>query len=366
MSVRGFRKRTWLLAALVACAVMLSSTAGALAAPEIRVQGNHLVDEKGKTVRLLGVNRSGAEYACQGGYGFWDGPVSKRSIRVMKSWKINAVRLPLNETCWLGINGIKPAYGGDNYRQAIQGYVHRLNAAGLYVIIDLHLAQPGSGQAHGIIPMPDADHAPDFWRSVASTFAANHSLLFDLYNEPHGDISWDCWLNGCNVPSGGEGAFSEDHPPYRAAGMQELVDAVRSTGARQPVMAGGLDYSRDLSGWIAHRPVDPLGQLAASEHNYGKLAPCGRACKKAILGVKAQNPVIVGELGETDCKHTYIDRWMPWADRHGLSYLGWTWDAVAPGSWTCAGGPSLIENYRGKPTPFGIGFRDHLRTLARR
>ena len=57
---------------------------------------------------------------------------------------------------------------------------------------------------------------------------------------------------------------------------------------------------------------------------------------------------------------------LPWADRHGISYLGWTWDAVAPGSWTCGGGPSLIENYEGKPTPFGIGFRNHLRALARR
>jgi hypothetical protein len=356
--------RARLVGALAICAVALCLPATASAAPTVRVEGTQLVDGNGKVVRLLGVNRSGTEYACQGGYGFFDGPSSKRSIRFMKRWKINAVRLPLNETCWLGINGIKPALAGDNYRQTIQTYIQRLNNAGLYVIVDMHLAQPGDGQAHGIIPMPDADHAPDFWRSVATTFADNHSLLFDLYNEPHGDISWDCWLNGCDVPSGGVGAFNEDHPPYHAAGMQELVDAVRSTGATQPLMLGGLEYSRDLSGWLAHRPVDPLGQLVASEHNYGKLAPCGGACKKAILGVKQQNPVVVGEVGETDCKHRYIDKWLPWADSHGLSYLGWTWDAVAPGSWTCAGGPSLIENYKGKPTPFGVGFRDHLLALA--
>ena len=159
--------RARLLGALAICVVALSLPAFASAAPTVSVQGTQLVDGQGKVVRLLGVNRSGTEYACQGGYGFFDGPSSKRSIRFMKRWKINAVRLPLNETCWLGINGIKPALAGENYRQTVQAYIQRLNNAGLYVIVDMHLDQPGDGQAHGIIPMPDADHAPDFWRSVA-------------------------------------------------------------------------------------------------------------------------------------------------------------------------------------------------------
>jgi hypothetical protein len=55
---------------------------------------------------------------------------------------------------------------------------------------------------------------------------------------------------------------------------------------------------------------------------------------------------------------------MPFADAHGIGYLGWTWDAVAPGSWTCRGGPSLIVNYAGGPTGFGVGFRDHLLSLG--
>jgi endoglucanase len=361
--VRDFGRKPASLCALAAAYFVLLLWTSIASGLELRVRDNHLVDRGGKVIRLLGVNRSGAEYACIQGYGFFDGPTDQQSIRAMKSWHINAVRVPLNEDCWLGINGVKPEFGGAPYRQAIEAFVARLNRAGLYVILDLHVAAPGSEKAVGIIPLPDADHAPDFWRSVAATFASNHSLAFDLYNEPH-DVGWDCWLRGCMLPAGGEG--SQQHPAYRAAGMQDLVDAVRSTGAQQPVMAGGRGYARNLAGWLAHRPLDPAGQLAASEHNYGRLAPCGPSCKQAIVGVARVNPVVVGELGETDCRHGYIDRWLPWADRHGISYLGWTWDAVAPGSWTCGGGPSLIENYEGKPTPFGIGFRNHLRALARR
>lgn len=164
----------------------------AVAKPWIGVRGNHLVDGAGRTVRLLGVNRSGTEYSCQQGYGFFDGPSDMASIRVMKSWRINAVRVPLNETCWLGINGISPLYGAAAYQAAIRAWVGRLEGAGLYVVLDLHVAAPGSQQATVIIPMADADHAPDFWRSVATAFRGDRAVLFDLYNEPH-DIGWRCW-----------------------------------------------------------------------------------------------------------------------------------------------------------------------------
>jgi len=55
---------------------------------------------------------------------------------------------------------------------------------------------------------------------------------------------------------------------------------------------------------------------------------------------------------------------MSLADAHGIGYLGWTWDAVSSGGWSCTGGPSLITDYRGTPTGFGVGLRDHLRALG--
>ena len=331
----------------------------------VRVQGRHLVDGSGHTVRLLGVNRSGSEYQCVASYPvsrLFDGPVGATSIRAMRRWHVNAVRLPLNEDCWLGINGAKPRFSGSRYRHLVHRYVTRLHRAGMYVVLDLHVVASGRHTSRAILPMPDAGHAPDFWRSLARSFKHEHAVLFDLYNEPH-DIGWARWRNGCRIPAGGSGDAA--YPSYRAAGMQRLVRAVRSTGATQPIMAGGLSWSNDLHGWWRHRPHDASGQLVAAEHNYGGLAPCRSACRTAILRVARHRPVVAGELGETDCAHRYVDRWMNFADRHGVSYLGWTWNATRPGSWTCAGGPSLIRTWSGRPTAFGVGFRDHLRALAR-
>jgi hypothetical protein len=51
---------------------------------------------------------------------------------------------------------------------------------------------------------------------------------------------------------------------------------------------------------------------------------------------------------------------MDWADLHGVSYLGWTWD-----TWNCRSGPALITSYAGTPTGYGAGFEAHLAKLTR-
>jgi endoglucanase len=90
------------------------------------VRGERLVDARGHPVRLLGVNRSSAEYECLEGQAVFEGPIDEAAIAAMASWRINAVRLPLNESCWLGINGVAPAVGGGAYREAVRAYVGRL------------------------------------------------------------------------------------------------------------------------------------------------------------------------------------------------------------------------------------------------
>src|SRR5256712_26286 len=171
------------------------------AALPLHVQGNKLVNSFGQSVALHGVNRMGTEYACMQGWGMSDGPNDAASVQAMKTWKINAVRIPINEDCWLGINGVAAAYAGANYQQAIINYVNLLNQNGLYAIIDLHWTAPGSTQATQQVQMPDMDHSPPFWSKAASAFKGNNAAIFELFNEPH-DISWGCWRNGGPGPGG--------------------------------------------------------------------------------------------------------------------------------------------------------------------
>src|SRR5262249_3900818 len=200
------------------------------------------------------VDHSGSEYACVQGDGLFDSPHDDALAAAIAAWHVNVVRVPLNEDCWLGINGVKPQYSGATYQAAIADWVKTLHAHRMYAILELPWNAAGATLANGQLPLPDADHAPTFWADVAKAFAGDLGTVFDLYNEPYVSTSnantqdpWACWRDGCTIKA--DSAIAAD---WTAAGMQALVDAVRGTGAENVIMLGGLAYANDLSGWIAH------------------------------------------------------------------------------------------------------------------
>jgi endoglucanase len=334
--------------------------------PALRVSGNRLVDGTGATRRLLGVNRSGGEFMCVQGRGMFDGPVDDAAVGAIAGWNANTVRIPLNEECWLGLSNIDPAYRGTPYVDAVRALVARVKARGMTPVLEMHWSHgqytgnsAGCADVHASCqkPMPDAQYAPAFWASVARTFAGDQTVVLDLFNEPYpdratstADQAWACWRDGGTCPGIG----------YEVAGMQDLVDAVRGTGATNVILVGGLAYSNDLSRWLEYRPSDPTGNLAAAWHVYNFNTCSNESCWDSTLApVAAQVPLVAGEIGENTCGHGFIDRVMRWFDARGLSYLGWTWN-----TWDCSSGPSLISAYDGTPTSYGIGLRDHLRAVA--
>ena len=104
------------------------------------IQANRLVDASGKLVVLRGVSHSGSEYTCiHGGGGIFEGKIDQSFVDGLKTWRnLNAVRLPMNEDCWLGINGVKPQQGGAAYRSEFARVVKLLTSNHIAVLADLH------------------------------------------------------------------------------------------------------------------------------------------------------------------------------------------------------------------------------------
>ena len=184
-----------------------------------------------QTIRLLGVDRSGTESACEQGWGIYDngsgqahGSNEASIIKTMATWHINAVRIPLNEGCWLGqftlandpnnLAGDSPVPNeGLAYQAAIGQEVDLLHQYGIVAILALTTPDvsfpaatnnplPMSG-----LPMADEQYAPVFWTSVANYFKSDPGVIFDLYGQsainPHGltrtAADWSCWENGCST-----------------------------------------------------------------------------------------------------------------------------------------------------------------------
>ena len=83
-------------------------TRGGDTAPIPVVSGDHLDDAAGKVLSLHGVDAPGTEENCAEGWGFSSGSLSISEAEGIASWHANAVRVPLNEDCWLGINRAPP------------------------------------------------------------------------------------------------------------------------------------------------------------------------------------------------------------------------------------------------------------------
>jgi len=305
----------------------------------------------------------------------WAIPAKLSEITAMAAWHINSVRIPLNEDCWLGINGVDPTTTAPAYRAGLHQYVSLLHQHQMYAILDLHRSAPGSIPATSTQAMPDADHAPAFWSSVASSFLRDRAVVFDLYNEPYlGDVlptapdhHWGCWLHGCTIDtvySSGPAGRQPSTLSWQATGMQQLVNAIRSTGATQPVMLEGLTYAKDLTGWLTHLPADSERQLIASVHVYNESTGCVNiTCwNRQYVPVARKYPVVTGEFGEDDCAHGFIDQYMRFADANGISYLGWHWGIETDCS--SQGTMALITDWNGTPSSSGVGLRDHLALLA--
>jgi endoglucanase len=176
---------TALALALVALVAVNSHPPQARAAAltgSLTVQGNRLT-ANGTPIVLHGVNRSGTEYACIQNGGIFDGPSDAASVAAMASWGVTLVRVPLNEDCWLGINGAPAAYSGANYVNAVKAYVALLHADGIYAELSLIWGAPGTNKATYQPGSPDEDHSPAMWAGMASTFAGDGDVILAPWGE---------------------------------------------------------------------------------------------------------------------------------------------------------------------------------------
>ena len=389
----------WRIAALLlALALVLCAPAAALAtgnATDLRVKGNHFLDEDGDPFQFRGVNLSSAEFTCveptygnpyRQKTGVWALPTDDAAIAAIASWHANAVRIPLNEDCWLGVNPVRRHESSvtrvrgraairragralrKRYRRAIVKVVRRLHAHGMVAILDLHWSAPGRTLAKQQYALPDRSHSPAFWRSVARTFKHDKSIVLELFNEPirqpKSALKWKCMRDGCRQPNACGDCGAKPHGTYRTAGFQLLVRTIRRAGGRQPLLVPGRYYSNDLGRWLAYKPKDKLRRLGATFHAYNLDCNEESCWDRTVARVARKVPVVATEFGPDDsdapCDDAvaYDDRWMNWADGAGVGYMAWWWFTPDPGQPACS--LDMLQDFDGTPRPgHGQAVHDH-------
>lgn len=308
----------------------------------LRVVRNRLQDPGGKEVWLQGVNAGGLETLPQ------DRQPVKSVVVAIDDWKSNCVRVPMNEAFWYGKSPYQKD-GGADYRATMDKIITLAANRGAYVVVDLHRFRA-----------PTAEHAA-FWKDCAKRYQNHPAVLFDLFNEPH-DISWEVWKNGGFVgekEGADESAFLSEaekkkNQGFESVGMQGLLEAVRSTGARNIVIAGGLFWCNDLSGITrGYALEDTSGNgIMYSWHTYNWHTDW----EAKVLATAAVHPIFLGEVGADIQKMDFIPSeaqedpytWVPdmlgFVQKHHLNWTGWCLHPKAT--------PVMISDWSYTPTPY--------------
>lgn len=252
------------------------------AAFPLSTSGANIVGADSVNYRLAGVNWEGAHQDNHVAGGL-DKLNRADIIARVASWGMNHVRFPFATGMINNKDGtpftsvVNPALVAANPDligmtpwQVYQQLVADMTAAGLYVVVNKHMNFPGwccSDDDKNGFWYNDNWPASTFtntWIQVATAFAANPLVGFDIHNEPR-----KATIGGVALtPTWGDGVSGTDFRLMYQNTIGRIRDAVTAAGStiKHLAFCEGLSYSGDLTGWAAH-PVTGMN-IVASMHDY--------------------------------------------------------------------------------------------------
>jgi Cellulase (glycosyl hydrolase family 5) len=286
------RARPLLILIAVLCGLALAETvptppvARAAGPPAISVQGNQLLRNGvawvPRGVQIVGL--VAPDGALSGKYIPAHAHFGAAELQAAVADHADVVRFQVSE---FGLDPQGPLYSQSYVQEVVNG-VETARSLGLAVIVSLQ-AEPPAGEPTRC-PLPDGG-AERAWTALATQFAGDTGVMFELYNEPAiapTGADWALWRDGGEVlfPNGS----------CSAVGMQTLVDEIRTVAPENVVIVPGLAGEQTLAGVppIAD-PADPSDPQLAYGIHYPNLTTGVTAWERAFGRVSAHLPVIVTE-----------------------------------------------------------------------
>jgi hypothetical protein len=311
----------------------------------LHTSGNQILDANGNPVLFHGVNLNGLEASAAASGVTYD------AVEQAKAWGANFVRVPLGEQFWLSSNcDYVPSYAS-----TVDQVVNWITSLGMVAMLDLHFNTVGGCEAGSQHDMADEAQAPTFWSQVAARYASNPLVAFDLYNEPH-DISDAVWLNGGTVTD-----VDSPNQKYIAAGMQQLYDTVRATGATNLVFISGNNWANTVPATL----VAGTTNVVYAVHAYTCPDSAPPNCSSSspydpspildnFLALSSSMPVMVTEFGwPSKYDGTYIANVISFAQSHGWGWSAFTFDEDQYSTnWDLA--DSWLVDGTAEPAPSGM------------
>jgi len=251
----------------------------------LQVMGTALCNERGEPIVLRGMSSHGVHWYPQF--------TSRESIANTAAHGANLFRVAM----YTGEGGYI-SQPGAVLRQTLQA-VDAAIANDLYVIIDWHILSDGN-------PMTYAAQAKEFFRQVSSRYRDQPAVLYEICNEPNGNVSWD-----------------RDIKPY----AEEVVGVIRANSPNAVILIGSGTWSQDIH-QAAANPVQGKN-LMYTCHFYA--GTHGKWLQDRIDSALAAGlPIFVSEWGASAADGSggvFLDasaQWLDFLDARGISWANWS------------------------------------------
>lgn len=251
----------------------------------LQVKGTQLCNEAGEPVVLRGMSSHGLHWFPQ--------YTNAQSIRNTAAYGANLFRVAM----YTGEGGYLSQSA--NVKRQLIAAVDAAIAADLYVIIDWHILSDGDPSAH-------TDEAVAFFREISQRYGDNPAVLYEICNEPNGNISWE-----------------KNVKPYAIT----VMNAIRENAPKSVILIGSPTWSQD----IHDAARDPIAgeNLMYTLHFYA--GTHGVYLRERIDDVMAKGlPVFVSEWGTSRADGSggvFLEEsaeWLVFLNARSISWANWS------------------------------------------
>ncbi len=228
--------------------------------PMLFVEGNKILQPSGDVIELRGLMPPDPVKLHS------KNKFNKRFFQKIKYSGANVVRIPVHPENYY--------YNKDYLWRYLDPVITWAGELDMYIIIDWHYIgniEDSTGEKMPDIDIEAKEFTLQFWKQVANYFKEVPNVIFEIFNEP-ANISSGQWVKNA----------------------AEIIETIREQGAKQIIIVGGIDYSKDLL-WVKESPIDGDNIVYAS-HIY----PIHTNWDYYFGDIAEKYPVLITEWGFMD------------------------------------------------------------------
>lgn len=256
----------------------------------LKVTGHQLTDLQGNVVQLRGLSTHNLslypEYVNEAFL-----------LQARDEWNVSLIRLAMYTAEDGGY-----CVEDDANRERLKGYIKEgvalAKKLGLYVIVDWHILFDNN-------PLINLDQAKHFWDEMSVCFKDEKHVLYEICNEPNGDITWD------------------DVTSY----AKEIIPIIRKNDPDKIIIVGTLTWSQRLD-LAVKDPITITDNLMYALHFYADTHR--EKLRKIYTEAFAEKlPIFVTEFGGVcadgngDLNEEQSNTWLDLLNKNETSYCIW-------------------------------------------